>query len=60
MLDRRSLLTRSLKTSASLALTAPWLTRGAEASPAAKVLETKVISIQPWFYHGWPTVTRRP
>jgi sialidase-1 len=26
--------------------------------PAVEVIETKVISQQPWFYHGWPTVTR--
>jgi len=31
----------------------------AGASPAANVIETKVISQQPEFYHGWPTVARR-
>lgn len=25
----------------------------------AKVLEIKTISQDPWFYHGWPTITRR-
>jgi hypothetical protein len=25
----------------------------------AKVIEIKTISQDPWFYHGWPTVTRR-
>ncbi len=32
----------------------PWLL----AEPAT-ILETKVISRQPEFYHGWPTVARR-
>lgn len=27
--------------------------------PVARLLETRVISGQPWFYHGWPTVARR-
>ena len=31
----------------------------AAAAPNIKMLETKVISEQPWFYHGWPTVARR-
>lgn len=29
------------------------------ATPVVKMLETKVISQQPEFYHGWPTVVRR-
>lgn len=35
------------------------LPRRATAAPLAKVLETKVISQQPEYYHGWPTVARR-
>lgn len=35
----------------------PFIARGA--APAAKILETKVISHQPEYYHGWPTVVRR-
>jgi sialidase-1 len=31
----------------------------ARATPATKVLDTRVISHQPDLYHGWPTVTRR-
>lgn len=31
----------------------------AKAAPTATILETKVISKQPEFYHGWPTVARR-
>lgn len=31
----------------------------AAAAPGAKILETKVISQQPEFYHGWSTVARR-
>lgn len=35
------------------------LPQRATAAPTAKILETKVISQQPEFYHGWPTVVRR-
>jgi sialidase-1 len=42
---------------ATTALAFPFLARGA--SPGAKILETKVISQQPEYYHGWPTVVRR-
>ena len=38
-------------------LTAPWIARAAV--PKSKVIETKVISQQPEFYHGWSTVARR-
>jgi hypothetical protein len=31
----------------------------AAAAPEAKILETKIISQQPEFYHGWSTVARR-
>jgi hypothetical protein len=31
----------------------------AQAAPGIKRLETKVISHQPEYYHGWPTVARR-
>jgi sialidase-1 len=47
---------RFLATTTS-ALAFPFFARGA--APAAKILETKVISKQPEFYHGWPTVARR-
>lgn len=53
--SRRSFLSQSLQAGAVLA--APWAVRAA--APEAKVLETKVISRQPEFYHGWPTVARR-
>ncbi|HOB73004.1 MAG TPA: sialidase family protein [Phycisphaerae bacterium] len=33
--------------------------RQAHAGPSANVLETRVISTQPQYYHGWPTVARR-
>ena len=53
---RRHFLTRTtLLTGAAIA--APWIARAA--TPSAKILETKVISQQPEFYHGWPTVARR-
>jgi len=47
---------RFLATTA-LAFPFPFIARGA--APVAKILETKVISQQPEFYHGWPTVARR-
>lgn len=31
----------------------------AQAEPALEILDTRVISHQPQFYHGWPTVARR-
>lgn len=53
---RRVFLTRSAQlTAATLAV--PWLARAA--TPRITMLETKVISQQPEFYHGWPTVARR-
>ncbi|MBN1347238.1 MAG: exo-alpha-sialidase [Phycisphaerae bacterium] len=30
-----------------------------DAAQAAKIIETKVISHEPHYYHGWPTVARR-
>lgn len=37
-----------------------WMARPAwGASPSAKILSTDVISAQPEFYHGWPTLCRR-
>jgi sialidase-1 len=51
--DRRTFLTQSL----AAAVTAPWIARSAPAS--GNIRETKVISRQPEFYHGWPTVARR-
>ena len=35
------------------------LPRRALAAPEAKLIETKTISQQPEYYHGWPTVARR-
>jgi sialidase-1 len=42
---------------ATTALAIPFITRAA--APAAKIIETKVISTQPEFYHGWSTVAQR-
>jgi sialidase-1 len=33
--------------------------RGAEIMPDVKILETKIISLQSQYYHGWPTLVRR-
>ncbi len=43
---------------AATAASVPWTSKGAEA-PKAVVEELRVISMQPEYYHGWPTVTRR-
>lgn len=48
---------RFLATSA-FALPFPLIARAA-AGGGGRVIETKVISTQPEFYHGWPTVARR-
>lgn len=53
--SRRSFLHQSLQAGAVLA--APWAVQAA--ALGIQVLETKVISRQPEFYHGWPTVARR-
>ncbi|MCB1235312.1 MAG: exo-alpha-sialidase [Verrucomicrobiae bacterium] len=57
--SRRRFLGQSLAAGAA-AISVPGVrpVRAAEA-PAATVLDTKVISQQPEFYHGWPTVCRR-
>ncbi len=51
---------RFLKTTGSVAACAlaGWA-RCAHADPAAKILATKIISQEPQYYHGWPTVMRR-
>jgi sialidase-1 len=53
--SRRRFLSTSLMAGTAV-MGAPFIARGA---PEAKILETKVISQQPEFYHGWPTVARR-
>jgi len=53
---RRSFLAQTSALAAA-ALATPWVARAS--SPAARVIATKVISRQPEFYHGWPTVARR-
>ncbi len=40
-------------------LTAMGLPHGAVAAPMARVIETGIISHQPEYYHGWPTVARQ-
>lgn len=54
--SRRSFLTRLLQAGTALAA-APWAANAA--APKAEILETKILSRQPEFYHGWPTVARR-
>lgn len=51
MIDRRHF----IATAAALAV--PFISNAA--APAAKILETKIISQQPQYYHGWSTVVRR-
>lgn len=44
----------------SCLLSVPLLSPLSAAEPAnAQVLEVRTISQDPWFYHGWPTLTRR-
>lgn len=54
--NRRHFLSQA---TAALGMAGPWLTYAASPSASARVLATQVISQQPEFYHGWPTVTRR-
>jgi len=53
---RRDFCSRAAQLSVA-AIAAPWMARAAD--PTAKIIETKVISHQPEFYHGWSTVARR-
>ena len=51
---------RFLQTTGVLSVTAlAGLARRATAAPEAKIIETKIISQQPQYYHGWPTIARR-
>lgn len=54
--NRRTFLSQTTQ-AAVLGVAAPWI--GRAAAPGAKILETKIISQQPEFYHGWPTIARR-
>ncbi|MSU49808.1 MAG: exo-alpha-sialidase [Opitutus sp.] len=53
---RRCFLVRTAQLTAAT-VAAPWIARAAP--PTARILETKVISQQPEYYHGWSTVARR-
>jgi sialidase-1 len=53
---RRGFLALSARITAAT-LTAPWIARAAP--PGSILLETKEISLEPEFYHGWSTVARR-
>ncbi len=55
-MDRRGFLQNG-----GAALAAAWIGRAARAEEArkARVSETRTISLQPQYYHGWPTVARR-
>ncbi len=48
-----------LRSTALAAAALPYLPDVAQAVAAAEGLETRVISREPQFYHGWPTVARR-
>lgn len=57
---RRAFLARAATGLAGVGLASPWLFSKARAAvPGFEILETKVISPQPQYYHGWPTVARR-
>jgi len=53
---RRDFCTRAAQLCVA-AIAAPWMAHAAD--PTAKIIETKVISHQPEFYHGWSTIARR-
>lgn len=55
-LSRRRFL-RDSSAVAAVALLSPSVR--AQSAPPAKVLETKIISLDPDHYHGWPTLARR-
>jgi hypothetical protein len=55
-MSRRSFLRATALVSAAAAV---GVTARAVAAPDIQVLETKVISLDLEYYHGWPTVTRR-
>jgi sialidase-1 len=48
-----------LSASAAVGLSARASSARAGSVPSIKVLETKVISLDPEYYHGWPTLARR-
>lgn len=48
---------RFLQTTSSFAASS--FAASAAAVPSATIIETKVISRQPEYYHGWPTIARR-
>jgi hypothetical protein len=54
-LNRRSFLGAAAAAGCAVAL--PRIARAS--APAARILETRVISQQPTHYHGWPTLIRR-
>lgn len=59
--DRKSVVTRRTLLRTSTAVAAGVMLGGGRlrAAPAADVVETRVISRQTQYYHGWPTVARR-
>ena len=56
---RRVFLGRTLTLAAVGAISTPFVLSTSAATPAFKLIETKIISHQPELYHGWPTLTRR-
>lgn len=57
---RRAFLARTATGLAGWGLASPWVLSKAHAAvPGFEILETKVISPQSQYYHGWPTVARR-
>ncbi len=60
--DRPAMFTRRrfVQTAGSLtAAVMAGLPRQGFAAPSAKIIDTKVISQEPQYYHGWPTIARR-
>lgn len=55
-MTRRQFLSLSIATSS---LVLPGISRAGEATPHIEVLDRRIISREPQYYHGWPTLARR-
>jgi hypothetical protein len=58
-LNRRRFLSSAVTSGLATVLIGTFQNTSRAASPQVKLLDTRVISQQPEFYHGWPTVARR-
>ncbi len=59
MTNRRTFLRHSASAAAASLAATPWASASAGGPTNCEILETKTVTSQPQFYHGWPTVARR-